>query len=145
MGSLTKCIEANTLMTWLTNGFHKLQIRLAKIHKLTPVGRPIIAVCDDPTARMSYFVETLLQPIAQLQQSYIRDTTAFFNFLERTKISKDSIVVSIGVSSLIVHKYTSRRRNEYSMRSILKKEKKKKSSTTISHRSQRTTSGQCLA
>ena len=105
----------------------------------TYTGRPIIAVCDDPTARMSYFVETLLQPIAQLQQSYIRDTTAFFNFLERTKISKDSIVVSIGVSSLIVHKYTSRRRNEYSMRSILK------SPTTISHRSQRTTSGQCLA
>lgn len=28
MRSLTKCVRANTLMTWLRNGFHKLSIHL---------------------------------------------------------------------------------------------------------------------
>ena len=38
---------------------------LTKIHKPTPVGRPIISGCDGPTERLSLFVDRLLQPIAQ--------------------------------------------------------------------------------
>ena len=37
---------------------------LTKIHKPTPVGRPIISGCDGPTERLSSFVDRLLQPIA---------------------------------------------------------------------------------
>ena len=44
---------------------------LTKIHKPVPVGRPIISGCDGPTENISSFVDTLLQPIAQKQQSYI--------------------------------------------------------------------------
>ena len=44
---------------------------LTKIHKPKPVGRPIISGCDGPTERISSFVDTLLQPIAQKQQSFI--------------------------------------------------------------------------
>ena len=44
---------------------------LTKIHKPTPVGRPIISGCDGPTERLSSFVERLIQPIAQKQDSYL--------------------------------------------------------------------------
>ena len=43
---------------------------LTKIHKPTLVGRPIISGCDGPTERLSSFVDKLLQPIAQIQESY---------------------------------------------------------------------------
>ena len=58
---------------------------LTKIHKPTPVGRPIISGCDGPTERISAFVDRLLQPIAQIQPSYLKDTTDFINFVEKTK------------------------------------------------------------
>ena len=54
---------------------------LTKIHKPTPVGRPIISGCDGPTEKLSAFIDKLLQPIAKKQQSYIKDTTDFINFL----------------------------------------------------------------
>ena len=73
---------------------------LTKIHKSKPVGIPIISGCDGPTERISSFVDTLLQPIAQKQQSFIKDTTDFINFIEKTKIGKDTILVSMDVSSL---------------------------------------------
>ena len=47
---------------------------LTKIHKPTLVGRPIISGCDGPTERLSSFpsgVDKVLQPIAQIQESYL--------------------------------------------------------------------------
>ena len=44
-------------------------------------------------------MDTLLQPIAQKQQSFIKDTTDFIGFIEKTKIGKDTILVSMDVSS----------------------------------------------
>ena len=73
---------------------------LTKIHKSKPVGIPIISGCDSPTDKISSFVDTLLQPITQKQQSFIKDTTDFINFIEKTKIGKDTILVSMDVSSL---------------------------------------------
>ena len=73
---------------------------LTKIHKPKLVGRPIISGCDGPTERISSFVDTLLQPIAQKQKSFIKDTTDFISFIEKTKIGKDTILVSMDVSSL---------------------------------------------
>ncbi|XP_068684512.1 uncharacterized protein [Montipora foliosa] len=73
---------------------------LTKIHKPDPVGRPIIPGCDGPTEKISSFVDTLLQPIAQKQQSYIKDTTDFISFMENTKIGQDTILVAMDVSSL---------------------------------------------
>ena len=73
---------------------------LTKIHKPTPVGRPIISGCDGPTEKLSAFIDKLLQPIAQKQQSYIKDTTDFINFLEKTKVPKNTILVSMDVTSL---------------------------------------------
>ena len=73
-------------------------------HKPTPVGRPIISGCDGPTERISAFVDHLIQPIAQKQASYLKDTTDFLNFIEKTKLPKSTILVSMDVTSL----YTNR-------------------------------------
>ena len=73
---------------------------LTKIHKPNPVGRPIISGCEGPTERISSFVDLLLQPIAKMQKSYVKHTTDFLNFIEKTKVAKDTILVSMDVTSL---------------------------------------------
>ena len=73
---------------------------LTKIHKPKPVGKLIISRCEVPTERISSFVDRLLQPIAQRQKSYIKDTTDLINFVERTKMHQDTILVSMDVASL---------------------------------------------
>ena len=74
---------------------------LTKIHKPTPVGRPIISGCSGPTERISAFVDHLIQPIAQLQPSpYLKDTTDFIKFIKRIKLPKSAIHVSMDVTSL---------------------------------------------
>ena len=45
-------------------------------------------------------MDKLLQPIAQKQKSYVKDTTDFVNFIEKTKVSQDTILVSMDVTSL---------------------------------------------
>ena len=50
---------------------------LTKIHKPKPVGRPTISGCDGLTERISAFVDRLIQPIAKIQNSYIKDRTDF--------------------------------------------------------------------
>ena len=52
---------------------------LTKIHKPTPIGRPIVAGNDGPTERISSFVDSLLQSIPKSQKSYPKDTTDFVN------------------------------------------------------------------
>ena len=61
---------------------------LTKIHKPTPVGRPIISGCDGPTEKLSAFIDKLLQPITQKQQSHLKDTTDFINVSEKIKVPK---------------------------------------------------------
>ena len=89
---------------------------LTKIHKPTITGRPIISGCDGPTEKISSFVDTLLQPISKSQESYLKDTTDFINFIERTSVNKQAFLVSMDVTSL--YKYTTRRGYRNSMRSI---------------------------
>ena len=73
---------------------------LTKIHKPIPVGRPIISGCEGPTEKLSSFVDKLLQPIAQQQKSYLKNTTDFINFIEKTKVPADAVLVSMDVTSL---------------------------------------------
>ena len=44
-------------------------------------------------------MDRLLQPIAQRQRSYTKDTD-FINFVKRTKIRQDTVLVSMDVTSL---------------------------------------------
>ena len=57
---------------------------LTKIHEKNPVGQPIISGCDDPTERISSFIHNILQPIAKVRKSYLKDTTDVIDFIERT-------------------------------------------------------------
>jgi len=61
---------------------------------------PIISGCDGPTERISSFVDTLLQPISKSQESYLKDTTDFINFIERTSVNEQTFLVSMDVTSL---------------------------------------------
>ena len=73
---------------------------LTKIHKPKPVGRPIISGCEGPTEKISSFVDSLLQPISRQRKSHLKDTTDFINFIEETKVSENTILVSMDVTSL---------------------------------------------
>ena len=73
---------------------------LTKIHKPTLVGRPIISGCDGLTERLSPFVDKILQPIAKEQESYLKDSMDFINFIERTRVPYNAILVSMDVTSL---------------------------------------------
>ena len=79
---------------------HDFEQFTRRIHKPTPVGRPIILGCDGPTEKVSCFVDKILQPIAQQQKSYLEDTTDFVNFIEKTKLPKGVILTSMDVTSL---------------------------------------------
>ena len=78
--------------------------------KRTPVGRPIITGYEGPTERISSFVDSLLQPIAKSQKSYLKDTTDFPNFIEKTKVVENAILVSMDVT--IAYTQASHRRKE---------------------------------
>ena len=88
---------------WLSQTPNPLRIpifyKLTKIQMPILVGRPLISGCDCPTEKISSFVKTLPQTMAQLQQSYLKDATAFLNFIGKTKIGKDTILVVMNVSS----------------------------------------------
>ena len=73
---------------------------LTKIHKNTPVGRPIVSGSSGPTERISSFVDSLLQPIAQKQESYIKDTRHFINFIENTPLPDGAVLATFDVCSL---------------------------------------------
>jgi len=73
---------------------------LTKIYKPVPVGRPIVSGSGGPTERISSFVDSLLRPIAKEQESYIKETTHFINFIENTKIPDKAILATLDVCSL---------------------------------------------
>ena len=87
------------LMThkWLTIGLKQPRIpefyTLTKIHKKTLVGRPIVCGSSGPTERISSFVDSLLQPVAIKQESYIKNSTDFINFIENRQITDNINVV----------------------------------------------------
>ena len=90
---------------------------LTKIHKPTPVGRPIVAVNEGPIERISAFVDSILQFITKSQKTYLKDTTDFVNFVERTTASRGHIS-SLSRRYQPIHKYPTRRGNKHSMQSI---------------------------
>ena len=43
--------------------------------------------------RISSFLEHILQPIAQAQKTYLKDTTQFINFIEKRKVPKHASIL----------------------------------------------------
>ena len=74
---------------------------LPKIHKEGNPGRPIISANSCATENISAFVDYHLQPLAQTQPSYIKDTTLFINLLRQVKdLPPHTMLVTADVSSL---------------------------------------------
>jgi len=72
---------------------------VTKIHKPVPPGRAMTSGCGGPTEKLSAFVNKLLQPIAQHQKLYLKITTAFVNFNERTEVLEETLHVSVDFTS----------------------------------------------
>ena len=45
-------------------------------------------------------MDSLIQPISRKRKSYLKDITDFINFIEETKVSENTILVSMDVTSL---------------------------------------------
>ena len=88
---------------WLSSGQNPPRIlefyTVTKTNKNTSVGRPIVNGSRGPTECISSFVDSLSQPIAQNQESYIKDTTRFINFINNTPLP----VWVVLVTSTFVH------------------------------------------
>ena len=93
-----------TTFKWLNNSQNPLRIQefytLTKIHKLNLTGRPIVSGNGGPTERISSFIDSLLQPIAKKQESYIKDTTDIVRFIENTPIRDNATIATRDICSL---------------------------------------------
>ena len=88
---------SNTNSVSNTNILHPDQnIRTYTTRKTNNIGSGY----DGPEEKLSCFVDKILQPIAQQQKSYLKDTTDFINFTEKTKLPQGVILVSVTVTSL---------------------------------------------
>ncbi len=73
---------------------------LPKIHKslINPLGRPIVSANERPTERTSQFVDFFLQPILLRLDSYLQDTTAFLNLLDKLgKLPPGCLLVALDI------------------------------------------------
>jgi hypothetical protein len=73
---------------------------LPKIHKKKVTGRPIISGNGCPTERISAFVDEHIKEFVKDLPSYVKDTKDFINKIESFKPKKESILVTMDVSSL---------------------------------------------
>ena len=106
--SFQNSTKETILFQWLRSGFYKRQTHRASQY-YTPLQRLIgqspsesrfISGYEGPTERLSSFVDSLLQPVAKVQKSYLKDTTEFIKLIERTKVPENIFVVSMDVTSL---------------------------------------------
>ena len=76
---------------------------LKKIHK-TPMGiRPIVSGCSGPTERISRVVDLVLKKSLDEIPSYIRDTKDFINTIEKLKVPREALLVTIDVTGLYLN------------------------------------------
>ena len=73
---------------------------LKKIHKNPMKIRPIVSSCNSVTENISEFVDYWLQPEMRKLHSHLKDSNAFINLIETTKLPENCILASIDVSSL---------------------------------------------
>ena len=106
---INKLHRSGLIMThkWLTTDLKQSRIpeliiipefyTFTKIHKKTPFGRPIISGSSGLTECIYSFIDSLLQPIAIKQESYIKDTIDFINVFEDTLIPDNVVLATLDV------------------------------------------------
>ena len=74
---------------------------LPKIHKPNNPPRPIISGCDSPTDRISKYLTSIFQPIAESQPTYLKDTKHLLQLIQnQPTLTHDTFLVTADVSSL---------------------------------------------
>lgn len=78
---------------------------LPKIHKVDIPFRPIISGTNCPTVEISKLIDLHLRPLVMQQDSYLKDTTDFINFINQTDniygpLPQDTVLISADVSAL---------------------------------------------
>ena len=65
--------------------------------------KQIVSDSSGPTEHISNFVDSLLQPVAQKQEPYIKDTNHFINVIENTPLPDGAVLAALDVSSLYIN------------------------------------------
>ena len=68
-----------------------------------PPGRPIISQCGSATELIGHYIDYFLVPIVQSQGTYIKDTTAFINIIERLKPQADCLLISYDITNMFTN------------------------------------------
>ena len=99
----------NSMFKYLNPRSRKLKTpefyHIAKIHKNktalgTFPGRPIISGIGGPTERISQFVDYFLNPIAQEQSTYLKDSKQLIQLLESSTLPNNVILVAGDIESM---------------------------------------------
>ena len=73
---------------------------LPKLHKPGIPGRPIVSSCGAPTERISKFIDYHLSPLVKKVPSYVKDTNDFLSKLREIRVTPESLLVTLDVTSL---------------------------------------------
>lgn len=91
---------------------------LPKIHKIPPeilleiennpakiieygfLGRPIVSLCGTPFHNLSHFIDRILLPLVQSQNTYIKDTKDFIQKLENLNLNNNILLATFDASNM---------------------------------------------
>lgn len=76
---------------------------LKKVHKTPMSIRPIVSGCSGPTEKLSNVVDIILKKGLEVIPAYLRDTKQFIQTIERTKLPKDALLVTLDVTGLYLN------------------------------------------
>ena len=109
---LERALNNLKAMNSISNQDHKAMLQtdarlasfymLPKIHKnlTNPPGRPIMSGNGHPTEWISAWLDKKLQPIVQSLPTYLKDTTHLLQLLKTIKITPNTRIISLDVTSL---------------------------------------------
>lgn len=71
-------------------------------------GRPIVSLCGTPLHNLAHYIDHILVPVVQKQNTYLKDTKHFIKIIENMKIPKDTYLITADASNM----YTMFEKNE---------------------------------
>ena len=67
---------------------------------IMPPGRPIVSLINTPSQVIGRYCDFFLLPLVQMQDTYIKDSSAFINMIEKIKVPKNCLLVTFDVTSM---------------------------------------------
>ena len=91
-------VESQTRKFYLLPKIHKPVNSWTDVN--TPPGRPIISDCGSESYNISEYIDYHLKPIANRHKSFVKNTEDLLSKLSKTKIPKDSFLVTLDIDSM---------------------------------------------